>query len=268
MSAGAYGLRKGRAAFVTIGIVALALLPVDRLQSETCQLPAQHVGLTFPLEEVEAGWACRLQPIIGNYTTANKVGPVRVALPETLYLYLLDRPPLAAALINRLDLGLYRSEVRGPGRFWGNDGEGTEGIVELVYHDRTSRIYYLEGTHHSRVLPNISGKAVVLLRMSPVKEAQGPGAMETTIVSYTKLNNRLLSGLMTLLRPLIGSTVTRKLAKGVDVVNRLGLEMRLHPNRVLFEAMDPPAFPPEEVAFLKEALAHMGTAQPKGSAAK
>jgi hypothetical protein len=56
------------------------------------------------------------------------------------------------------------------------------------------------------------------------------------------------------LRPLIGVTVTRKLAKGVDVVNRLGLEMRQHPDRVLFEATDPPSLPPEDITFLKEAL--------------
>lgn len=101
----------------------------------------------------------------------------------------------------------------------------------------------------------MKGKAVVLLRMNPVQEAQGTEAVETTFVSYTRLDNRILSGLMTLLRPLIDSTVTRKLTKGVEVVNRLGLEMRQHPDRVLFEAMDPPPLAAEDVAFLKRALA-------------
>lgn len=230
-----------------------AMLP-SLAQAESCVLASQHAGVTFPVEKVESDWACRLQSIIGNYTTASKIGPIRTALPESLYRYLLDRPPLAAALINRLELGLYKAETRGPGRYWGNDGEGTEGIVELVYQDRTSRIYYLEGSHHSRLLPNLTGKAVVLLRMNPVKEASGVEAMDSTMVSYTKLDNRLLSGLVSLLRPLIGGTVTRKLAKGVNVVNRLGLEMRRHPDRVLFEATDPPPLPADDVAFLKDAL--------------
>jgi hypothetical protein len=178
-------------------------------------------------------------------------------LPESLYRNLLDRPPLAAALINRLDLGLYKSEARGPGRFWGNDGEGTEGIVQLVYQDRTSRIYYLEGSHDSRLLPHMTGKAVVFLRMNSVKDANGMEAMDSTMVSYTKLDNRILSGLVSLLRPLIGWTVTRKLVKGVETVNRLSHLMRLHPNLVLFEAMDPPALPDEDVAFLKQALENL-----------
>ena len=68
---------------------------------------------------------------------------------------------------------------------------------------------------------NITGKAVVFLRMDPVKDADGIEAMDTTMVSYTKLDNRVLSGLVSLLRPLIGGTVTRKLGKGVETVNRL-----------------------------------------------
>ena len=223
-------------------------------QAEPCVLASQHAGLTFPVEKVAPVWACRLQSIIGDYTTATKVGPIRASISESIYHYLLDRPPLAAALINRLDFGLYKAERRRVDLFWGNDGEGTEGTVELVYQDRTSRIYYLEGSHYNRLLPNMIGKAVLFLRMNPVNEAGRSEAMESTMVSYVKLNNRIVAGLLSILRPLIGGVVSRKLAKGVGAVNRLGLEMRDDPDRVLFEATDPPSFAAEDVAFLTDAL--------------
>ncbi|HEU4683395.1 MAG TPA: hypothetical protein VFS39_02690 [Nitrospira sp.] len=235
-------------------MVALVLSAASESRPEACRLPPEHVGLTFPVNQVQQEWACRLEAVVANYTTANKVGPIRTALAEAVYTYFLDRPPTAAALINRLDLGLYKSEARGPGRWWGDDGEGTQGLVHLVYQDPRSRIYFLEGSHHSRLLPNITGKAVVFVRMTPVKDAEGRDAVDTTLVSYTRVDNRVLSGLLSLLRPLIGSSVTRKLIKGVETVNRLGLEMRHHPERVIFEAMDPPALPTEDVAFLREAL--------------
>jgi hypothetical protein len=210
--------------------------------------------MTFPIEQVDPDWACRLYAIVDNYTTVGKVGPIRTGLPESLYHQLLDRPPLAAGLINRLGLALYKSETRGPGRFWGHDGEGTGGIVQLVYRDRNSRIYYLEGSHDSRLLPHITGKAVVFLRMNPVKGTDGIEAMDSTMVSYTKLDNRVLSGLVFMLRPIIGGIVTRKLGKGVETVNRLSLLMRQQPDRVLFAVMNPPAFTDDDVAFMRQAL--------------
>jgi hypothetical protein len=221
---------------------------------KTCSVSSLHAGVTFSLVNVDPDWTCQLQEIVGNYTITTKVGPIRTGLSESLYRDLLDRPPLTAALINRLDLGLYKSEMRGPGRFWGYDGEGTEGIVQLVYQSRTARIYYLEGSHDSRVLPHITGKAVVFLKMDSVKDADGMEAMDSTMVSYTKLDNRILSGVATFLRPFLKGTVTRKLSKGVETVNRLSLLMRQHPDRVLFEAMDPPALADDDVAFLKQAL--------------
>ncbi len=249
------------ALLLVIGLTATILS--GQVRSETCAIPSEHAGLSFSIDSVDPDWACRLHAIVTDYTIANKVGPIRAGLSESVYRDLLDRPPLAAALINRLDLGLYKSEARGPGRFWGNDGEGTQGIVELVYEDRTFRIYYLEGSHDSRLLPQITGKAVVFLKMDSVKGADGTDSMDSTMVSYAKLNNRFLSGVVSLLRPFIKGAVNRKLSKGVETVNQLSRVMRQDPDRVLFEAMDPPALPDDDVAFVKQALANL--AHPSGA---
>ncbi len=245
--------RSGSAALVMIVGLAV-LLPSGRAQSAGCVLPSYHAGVTFPLDQVEAPWACRLQPIVSHYTTANKIGPKRTPLPEPVYLYLLDHPVMAAALVNRLDFGLYKAEQRGPNEFWVTDGEGTEGVVHPVYQDRTARIYYVEGSHDGRLLPRVSGKAVVLLRIQPVKDHHGNESIDSTLVAYLRLDNRFLSGLLSLLRPLIANVVNRQVVKAFDAASRLGYTMREHPEQVLFEATDPPALPEEEVAFLKAAL--------------
>jgi hypothetical protein len=78
--------------------------------------------------------------------------------------------------------------------------------------------------------------------------------MDSTMVSYTRLDNRLLSGIVSLLRPLTGSAVTRKLAKGVESVNRLSQVMRQQPDRVLSEATKASALSSDEMAFLKHTL--------------
>ena len=257
MISGSLGSRRAGSLSVLVIIGLSATMYSGVAQSETCALASQHAGVTFPVEQIEARWACPLQWIISGYTTVNKVGPILTPLSEPVYRYLLDRPPMTAALTNRLGLSLYKSEARGPGRVWADDGEGTEGLIELVYQDSSNRVYYVEGAHTSLVLPDIAGKAVVLVKMNPAQDGQGNDAVDTTLVAYAKLNSRVLAGLVSLIRPLIGNTIARKLTKGFNVVNRLGQEMRQHPNRVLFEATDPPPLPQDEVAFLKQALEHM-----------
>ncbi|MDP9131517.1 MAG: hypothetical protein M3M98_00075 [Nitrospirota bacterium] len=244
-------------------MVGLAVPVSDgRAESDRCALASQHAGVSFPLDQVESAWSCRFRPIIGHYTTATKIGPMRTPLPEQVFLYLLDHPVMTAALVNRLDLGLYKAEQRGQQEFWATDGEGTEGNIHPVFQDRTTRMYYAHGSHDGRLLPQVTGKAVVLLRLRPVTDSRGIESIDSTLVAYLRLDNRVLSGLLSLLHPLIGSVMNRQLFKAFDAARLLGGVMREHPERVLFEATDPPALPDEEVAFLKAALVSLHNPTP------
>ena len=97
----------------------------------------------FPPRKIAGDWSCRLQFVIDHHISASTVGPLKTAMAESLYLYLLDRPPVAAALINRLDLADYKSEERGPGRWWGSDGGGNGG----------HRAAGIPGSHDAGILP-------------------------------------------------------------------------------------------------------------------
>ena len=222
--------------------------------AETCTLSPVHGELTFPVERIAPEWVCQLETIIESNTTVSRLGPIRVAMSEPLYRYLLGEPPVAATLIRRLGLGSYHSQAWGESRFWGDDGEGTKGFVTLVYEDEASRIYYLEGSHESRLLPHIRGKAVVFLRMAVARDQLGNEGMDSTIVAYTKLDNRFLSGLVSLLDPVIRGMVKSKLQKGVETVHRLGVTMRERPHRVLREAELHPPLPEPHLAFLRKVL--------------
>jgi hypothetical protein len=223
-------------------------------RSEACTLSPDHAGMTFPVERVDPAWVCRLQAIIQNNSIESQLGPIRTTLSGALYQYLLDHPPFTAALIRRLNLGLYQSEERSPGRFWGDDGEGSKGIVELVYEDPMSRIYFLEGTHESRLLPYVTGKAVVFLRIGVTQDELGNETTVSTLVAYTKLDNPFLSGLASLLHPLVSKLATNRLKKGVRTVDQLGITMRENPQRVLSEAHNAPSLPEQHVAFLQQIL--------------
>jgi len=230
-------------------------------------LTSQHAGLTFPVERIDDGWTCQVHQIIDDYTTVGRVGPIRTQLSEGIYADLLSRPATIATLVNRLGIGPYRAEMRGPDEFWVNDGDGMEGVVHLLYQDRRARIYYLEGFHDSAMFPRVYAKAVVLLAVEAIKEPQGIQSVDTMLVTYTRLDNRFLAGLVSAIRPLVGNAVTRKLLRGFDAANRLAQVMVEHPDWVLREAMTPPALESGEVAFLQQSivsLPHVSISQRTG----
>lgn len=223
-----------------------------------CRLPSEHAGMAASFEGLSAEWRCRLAPTIMQYTTANKIGPVTTALPARFFYYLLDHPPVAAALVNRLELGLHRAELRGE-RFWVSDGEGTGGTVQLVQETRAGeqvvRLYYVEGTHDGRWLPGLDGTAAVLLWMRPVLLPTGLAAIETTVVAYIRVNSRFMSGLLSLLRPLVGRVVMRQVGKAFTIADAFARLARTEPARVLAEAVDPPPLDDDAVQTLRRELA-------------
>jgi len=190
--------------------------------ADECTVSATQGGILFPVDKLEDSTRCQISAIVNGYTTTGLVGPVQTPVTPQLYEYLLDRPPLIAALTERLGLGTYQFTARGLNQFWVNDGEGTQGLLSLVYQDSARRIYHIDGYHEGQVFPMVRAKAVVFMNLTPVTSTDGLPAVQTSLIAYTRLDASLLAGLVRILRPLVGEAVTRKLSRGFEVTNRLG----------------------------------------------
>ena len=201
-----------------------------------CTIEAEQGGVLFPVEKLDAAARCQLGEVVNEHTTAGQIGPVQTPVTPQLYEYLLDRPPLIASLTDRLGLGTYQFTARNPNQFWVNDGEGTQGLLTLVYQDPTHRIYHLEGYHEGQVFPMVRAKAAVFMNISPVTTADGYPAVQTSMMAYTRLDASLLSGLVRVLRPLVGDAVTRKLSRGFEVTNQLSAFIAQDRDRVVQQA--------------------------------
>ncbi len=187
-----------------------------------CTVAAEQGGILFPVDKLDASTRCRIGAVINGYTTTGQVGPAQTPVPLRLYEYLLDRPPLIASLTERLGLGAYQFMAREQNQFWVNDGDGTQGLMALVYQDATHRIYHIDGYHEGQTFPMVRAKAAIFMQITPIMTPDGYPAVQTSITAYTKLDDALLAGLVRVLRPLIGEAVTRKLSRGFEVTNQLG----------------------------------------------
>ena len=245
------------------GVLSLLLIGIPaEPATDPCHLASEQEGLLFPVERVDPDWRCRLGPIVNSSTTVGVIGPVQTPIAQGFYEYLLDRPPVIASLVQRLGIANFQASAKGPNQFWVNDGDGTQGLLTMVHDDQTTRIYHIDGCHEGTLFPLVRAKAVVFMKIRPVLTQERQAAVETTLVSYIRLDDRILSALFYILRPLVGGAVTRKIVRGFEVTNQLSTTIAQDPDRVAQEATSPPLFTPDELESLKTQLQSMRRPMP------
>ncbi len=228
--------RRTCACLLAVGCLSGSPAASATMPDATCTVAAEQGGALFPVDKLDAAARCRIGAVVNGYTTEGLIGPVQSPVTPELYAYLLDRPPLIASLTDRLGLSSYQFTDRGPDQYWVNDGEGTQGLLTLVYRDATHRIYHIDGFHEGQVFPMVRAKAAVFMHITPVTTPDGYSVVETSLRAYTKLDGSILAGLVRILRPLIGEAVTRKLSRGFDVTNQLGAAIAQDRDRVVQQA--------------------------------
>ena len=237
------------------GVLSLLLIGIPaEPATDPCYLAAEQGGILFPVDQVDPAWRCLLGPIVNSYTTAGVIGPVQTPIAQGFYKYLLDRPVVIASLVQRLGIANFQASARGPNQFWVNDGDGTQGLLTMVHDDQTTRIYHIDGYHEGTLFPLVRAKAVVFMKIRPVLTQERQSAVETTLVSYIRLDDRVLSAVFYILRPLLGGAVTRKLVRGFEVTNQLSTTIAQDPDRVAQEVTSPPLLASDELESLKTQL--------------
>jgi hypothetical protein len=221
---------------VTIASAALWLCAGSAASAETCTVHLDTPEVVFPLEKMEPQALCRLAGVVNDYTTYRIVPPLTIPIQKSTYDFLLDRPVLATALVRNLAMGTYRLTQVGPGAFQGEDGEGADGMVTLLYQDTTRRIYHLKGSQRGYVFPQVTGEGIAMLNYHVKLGADGREVVETRVTVYSRLDNPLLATLVRVLRPVLQRIVNGKLTRAVDVVHKLGRVMAAEPERVLRQA--------------------------------
>lgn len=197
-----------------------------------CDVRLDDPEAVFPLEKMDRPALCRMAPIVNDYTTHRTIPSFHTPIAKAVYDFMLDHMVLSSALARTLGLAGYRITRVGPAAFQGDDGQGSEGLITLLYQDTTRRVYHIQGSHHGRVIPLITGEAVILLNYHVRVGADGREQVETRITSYSRIDNPVIAALVKVFQPILRSVVNDKLVQGFLVVHNLGELMAADPEQV------------------------------------
>lgn len=196
--------------------------------------------------------------LLTDYTFQRKVdAPARV-LDATLHEFLLSHPDVGAALARVQGLGPYRVRRIGPGVFAGTDGEGVSTVLRILNEAPGRRVLHANGRYTTRLFPDISGEALVLVT-TRYEEAGNAELAHGQLLVYARLDNRMLGWLLGVLMPFIGGVLDAKIAKAFLNESRAIDQLVRDPDALLARlGMDESLAPADVAAFgslLRGALA-------------
>jgi hypothetical protein len=212
---------------------------------------------TLPPPERLGAYARPMRQTVERATVRQTVGPIETPLSLEVSAFLLDHPDMSAWLVRRHKLAPYVIEMRGPGRSWADDGDGTTGFIDLADRGPNARAYYTEGTHHSAVFPDIRASAVILMELAPVTR---PGCREHVISSFdvsVKMRSAFVSGMVKALRPFIRRLIVRKFTRAFSVAQQVGVLLAKEPDATREELLSFPALTAEDRAAADKLLSSL-----------
>lgn len=203
---------------------------------QDCEFHINDLGRSFPLDRMERHALCRLAGVVNDATTSHVNPPVLTPIRKPVYDFLLDHVVLTAALVRTLGIGQYTVMRVGAQGFQGDDGLGSEALVDLLHQNSTQRVYHIQGTYHGKVLLLITGEAIVMLTSQTRTGSDGKESVETRMVVYSRLDNPMLATLVKVLQPFLRGVINGKLAGPFLAVHRLGELIAANPEKVYRQA--------------------------------
>ncbi len=234
--------------------MSVALFDLSASEGFACEVRVDDPEVVFPLEKMERPIRCRLAGVVNEYTTHRLLPVIQTPIQKSVYDFILDHPVLAATLARHLGVASYRVARTGPNAFQGDDGRGSEGVIELLYRDATRRVYHMRGSHRGRLFPVITGEAIILLNYRARMGGEGRESVETSIATYSKLDNPILAKMVRVLQPLFRHVVNEKVAEGFVAAHKLAELMATEPERVYRDAEATPELDKSDVEALKTLL--------------
>jgi hypothetical protein len=205
-----------------LGCVAFVLIVFSSGEGRACQVLVDDPEVVFPVDKMDRQTLCVLAGVVNDHTTSRVMPPILTPIQKPVFDFLLDHMILTAALVRKLALGEYRIRRIGAQTFQGEDGLGAEAVFLLIYQDPTRRVYHIHGKHQGKVIPLITGEAIVMLTCHAKLGADGKEHVETRIVAYSRLDNAVLATLVKVFEPLLRGVVNDKLTTPFITVHRLG----------------------------------------------
>lgn len=194
-----------------------------------------------------------LQQVAEAASVSTRVQAEPFVARRDVFEYLLDHPEFATHVTRALKLARYRIWHTPDGLFL-DDGWGATGHFSVIYAGDGTRVMYARGQYQQRVLPNINGRAVVVLEYEFQPAPDGRASITTAVTGFVKLDNRFLNFASRLARTIATAKADKEAHRLVRVFARASRAIEERPAAVYAELHQRPDVPQRELEQFRQLL--------------
>lgn len=195
-------------------------------------LQSQQEALrSIPLNKLNEEAQRKVMSVLERPSIYRRLPTKSVDCDPDMFLFLVRNPEVVVNIWEIMGISQMVAERTGPYSWKGNDGQGTDSQVELVYGTDELHLFYGEGFYEGPLLKRkVSGRCVMLLRTG-----YGLGQDMRAIVSnrldvFIAIDNVGAELIAKTLQPLVGSTADTNFTEAARFLSKLSLTAEENPD--------------------------------------
>jgi hypothetical protein len=178
----------------------------------------------IPHDKLTAESQDKVASVLAQISIFRRLPTQVIECDPNLYLFLVEHPDLVVNMWEVMDVSDMRLEKIGPDKYRANDGSGTAGHVEYLYHSYDTHIIYAEGSYSGPLFINqVNGRCLLVLKTGYARETNDRYYITCRMDAFIQLKNVGVELVAKTFQPLVGKTADhnfRETAAFMSLVSR------------------------------------------------
>ncbi len=205
--------------------------PTAGSKASTSRASRDAAAQAVPLEQIRPDMRDRVAAVVNNPSIFRRLPTASIQCDRDLYLLLIRNPEIVIDIWQMMGITNMSLVRTGPERFSAAaDGQGTTGMLEIVYRSADTHVIYSTGTYDGSLSPaKIRGESVVVLKSEYFQDADGHQRVNSRLDVFLHLDNVGIEWIAKTLQPLLGKTADHNFAETASFVASLSRTAESNP---------------------------------------
>jgi len=219
------------AAALTLGALSGSLLAADPNEADSSHQSQVEAARAMPLNKLNEESQRKVLSVLERPSIFRRLPSKSIDCDPELFVYLVRNPEVIVNIWELMGVSNMVAERTGAYSWKGNDGQGTESNIELVYGTDELHLLYGEGFYEGPLLKRkVAGRAVVLLRSGYGLTPEGRSQVTNKLDVFIAIDNVGAELLAKTLQPMVGSTADVNFTEAAKFLGKLSQTAETNPD--------------------------------------